>query len=92
MAQCSHDPMNNNVKRTSMFCDNCQDFGELPFQKEGKYEIIINDDMREFINQENQQLQKEIKEALTIKIQGKSFSRGSKHSSYVYCQKSDSSR
>ncbi len=38
----AHDPMDNNVEKTSMFCDNCQDFGRLPFLEEGNNQIIIS--------------------------------------------------
>ncbi len=36
-------PMDNNVEKDiNNFCDNCQDFGNCRFRKEGKYEIIIS--------------------------------------------------
>ncbi len=37
-----------NVEKTSMFCDNCQDFGELPFlEKKGEIQKLLSaDDMR----------------------------------------------
>ncbi len=51
-----------------MFCITAKIFGELLFRKKGKYgnyyQLI---DMREFINQRNQQPGEELKEALTIK-------------------------
>ncbi len=53
-----------------MFCDNCQDFGELPFRKKGSiwnyYQLMIWENLS---IKENQQLRR-IKEALTIKDLG----------------------
>ncbi len=40
MAWFSHDP-DNNVEKTSMFCDNCQDFKELPFlERRGNMKLL----------------------------------------------------
>ncbi len=57
--------MDNNVEKTSMFCDNCQDFGELPFRRREiwYYQLMI----WKFINQRKPTTQKELKGALTIK-------------------------
>ncbi len=44
--------LDNNVEKTSMFPDNCQDFKRIAvLERRGNMKLLSADDMREFINQ-----------------------------------------
>ncbi len=64
MVRFSHDPMDNNVEKTSMFCDNCRDFEEIAVcvsvEIWNYYQL-----MREFINQRKPTTLVKHQEALT---------------------------